>query len=89
MSLTGYNMPDGCSDYDLPENVELAPNQQETVDTLNRLKKEYKDFQLRIESEFPEHLKNMDCMELLELLAWCGEDVNDYLPEPEITDWRI
>ena len=82
-----WNMPLGCSENDIPENEELAPNQLAEIEFLKKSIKEFNDLKQKFVDEAPHgSFKGWSVIEMIEVLAAnCGE-IEDYISEPITED---
>ena len=85
-----WNMPEGCNENDIPENEELAPNQIEEIEILNKALILYKKCVKEIDDLIPTSFMNFDFLsisDILEDLHYNDGDIEDYISEP-ITEYQ-
>ena len=79
-----WNMPEGISENDIPENEELAPNQIEEIEYIEKSIEKFKAFEKELQDNCPVGIK--DIMEVIGDVMYCDADINDCISAPEYPD---
>ena len=82
-----WNMPEGISENDIPENEELAPNQIEEVEFFEKASVKYKKVMDALMIEAPTGLDTCELNVILDAIAYNDADLEDYISEP-ITEYQ-
>jgi hypothetical protein len=77
-SIDNSNMPDGCSDLDIPTDKELDLHQQEQIDFINVAVDNYKQLIAELEMIQPTGIKE-DISNIIDEIAYQGCDAIDYI----------
>ena len=79
-----WNMPEGISENDIPENEELAPNQIEEIEYIEKSIEKFKAFEKELQANCPVGIK--DIMEVIGDVMYCDYKPEDYISEPITED---